>query len=156
DETKQALFTDKKAPTTRTEWLHSGIICAFFLALLPLFLFRNLEPLSEQNDLQWYYAFIDYDIDWRTPLFSLAGNLLTHFGVQVPVNANLAPLIRLAHTLSPKFQIVIAVALFSVAFGALFWALGRIIGLRPVPCSIFAGIIALVLNIPFGLEKVQI
>jgi hypothetical protein len=155
-QTTRSLFEGNSPPITRAEWIHATLVCMLFIAVLPLFLSRNLGPLSEQNDLEWYQAFIDYDIDWRTPLFSLAGNLLNHFGVQVPVNANLAPLIRLAHAISPHFQIVTAVVLFYAAFGALFWVVGRVIGLRPVPCAIFAGTIALILNIPFGLETVQI
>jgi hypothetical protein len=148
---------EKDPPAVKQqEWGHVALVCAFFLATLSLFLSRNLVALSEQNDLEWYQAFIDFDIDWRTPRLSLAGNLLNNFGVQVPVNANLAPLISLAHAVSSRFQIVTALALFYLAIAALFWAVGRIIGLRPVPCGVLAGVAALILNIPFGLESVQV
>src|SRR5262249_55621472 len=104
-------------------------------------------------DQHSYQTFIDYDIDWRTPVFSFGGNVLYHFEIQIPLNTHLLPLEGLAQSLPPEYRIVGTVALCFLAVGGLFFIIGGAIGLRCIPRAIFAGAVALLVTTPRGLDR---
>ena len=87
-------------------------------------------------------------------MFALGGNLLYNFGIQVPLHTHLSRMIRLAHALSPRFQIAIALTLFFAAASGLFWSVGGILRLRPIPRVIFAGLVGLIVIVPSGLDRI--
>ena len=124
----------------------------FFLALLIVLLTKNLPYLKSLVDIHWHMAFLDYDVTWRTPLFSLAGNILYHFDMQVPFNTNLAPLNGAVRLFAPEHRIAASFTLVSLGTGVLLWFIGWTAGLRPVACTIFAGLTALIVTVPFGFD----
>jgi len=150
----RSLFTKIQPAATCREYVHAGILALFFLGLFRLLSTRALGAISGQADQHYHQAFIDYDIDWSTPVFALAGNLLNNFGIQVPFNGNAAPMLRLAHALAPAREFEIAHALFFLADAALLWIIGRAFGLRPVARVIVAGTAALIATIPTGLDRI--
>lgn len=150
----QALFNTNGARLARREWMYALLVAAFFVLLFPILLSKSIGRMEGDLDFYFFQAFNDYDIDWGTPIFALAGNLLYNFGIQFPLNTSLSPILVIAHGLSPTYQIAIALSLFSAAFAALFWNIGRDLGLRPVPRMIFAGLVALIVSVPKGLDKI--
>ena len=150
----QALFNKNGARVARREWIYALLVAAFFVLLLPILLSKSIGRMEGDADFYFFQAFNDYDIDWGTPIFALAGNLLFNFGVQFPLKTSLSPILGLAHRLSPTYQIVIALTLYSAAFAVLLWNIGRDLGLRPVPRMIFAGLAAMIVSVPNGLNKI--
>jgi hypothetical protein len=115
-------------------------------------LFAKNEPyLRTLFDIHWHRPFLDYSLDWRTPLFSLGGNILYGFGIQPGFKANLAPLNGLATLVEPTLRLATSYALFYIAMGILLWTIGLAAGMRPVARVIFAGSTGLIVTIPFGL-----
>jgi hypothetical protein len=125
---------------------------AFFLVLFAILLWKNLAYLKTQFDIRWHIAFLNYDLAWHTPIFSLSGNILYQFEIQPPFNTSLAPLNGIAHLVSPGWQIVASYILFYLAMTALLWALGCAVGLKPVPRAICAALAGLMTTIPYGLD----
>jgi hypothetical protein len=117
----------------------------FFRPSIPYF----LDPL----DFHWHQAYLDYDLDWRTPAFSFAGNLLYNFGIQVPLNTSLAPLLRTSHAIAPYSHALVSVMVLFAALAALTWQFGGIVRMRPIPRLVLAGLTALILTIPFGIDR---
>src|SRR2546428_1486924 len=76
-------------------WIITALIAAFTTAFA-IFLWKCKNEFIEFDQF-WHQIFVDYDIDWKTPVFSLGGNVLYNFGIQVPLNTHLLPLERLAH-----------------------------------------------------------
>src|SRR5262249_3801526 len=74
-------------------------------AAFALFYWKFSNDLSTYHQY-WYQAFVDYDIDWGTPIFALGANVLYHFGIQLPLNTHLLPLERLAHAFPLEHRIM--------------------------------------------------
>ena len=150
---KSKLFASGQTGDLHADWSTCAAIVMFFIAAFTVFLFKNAAHFGDQTDFVWHQIFLDYDLDWKTPTFSLGANILNNFGIQLPLNTHLSPLIALSHLATPRFEVIVAVSLFYVAMGGLFWCVGRTMGLRPVPCLVFAGLVTLIVTIPSGLEK---
>jgi len=146
------LFKSSDRKLNATDLAGATAVLVFCSLLFAIFLAKNFNALRDMPDTRAHQAFIDYDLNWGTPLFALTGNLLNHFDLQMPLNANLSPLFRLAHLAGLHFEVAAAQALFYVALAVLFWFLGRSIGLRHTPCAAFAGLTALIMTTPFGLD----
>src|SRR5947199_2308835 len=97
-------------------------------------------------------ALLAYSIAWQTPVLSLSANNLCYFDMQVFFNTILSPLNGTAHLVSPNFRIVTSFTLFYLAMSVLLWAVGCAAGLRPVARAVFAGLTALIVTLPFGLD----
>src|SRR5262249_5600585 len=102
------------------------VLIVGFITAFGILLWKNEFIEFEQF---WNQVFVDYHIDWETPTFSLGGNVLYNFGIQVPLNTHLLPLERLAHVFPLEHRIAAAVALCFLAMAALFFVIGRLIGL---------------------------
>ncbi len=150
----KSLFIRVPAANAARERIQTGILAGFFLIVFRLLSTRSIVAVSRAPDQHYHQAFVDYDIDWRTPVFSLAGNLLNNFGIQVPLNGNAAPILGLAHVLSPAREFEIALTLFFLCTALLLWILGGAFGLRPVARVMVAGTTALMVTIPIGLERI--
>jgi hypothetical protein len=150
---KSKLFASGQTGDLHADWFTCAAIVMFFMAAFTVLLFKNAAHFGDQTDFVWHQIFLDYDLDWKTPTFSLGANLLNNFGIQLPLNTHLSPLIALSHLATPRFEVIVTVSLFYVAMGGLFWCVGRTIGLWAAPCLIFAGLVALIVTIPSGLEK---
>lgn len=146
------LFASSDRKPKAMEIATAAAVAVFCSLLFAVFLVKNFNALRDMPDTRAHQAFIDYDLNWDTPLFALSGNLLNHFDLQIPLNANLSPLFRLAHLTGLHFEIAAAQTLFYVALAVLFWFLGRSVGLRHTPCAAFAGLTALIMTTPFGLD----
>jgi hypothetical protein len=150
----ETLFKKENSPVGREELAHAIIVAVFFALMFLILLFKSIASILQQNDFHYHQAFLDYDIDWSTPAFSLTGNLLFNFNIQIPLNASLSPLSGLARLLSPAHSIVITLTLFYAGFSVLIWSIGKAIGLRPVPRVFLAGTVALIVTIPNGLDQI--
>jgi hypothetical protein len=148
------LFLAKHERTSRRGHIHVALLVLFFVATFAMLLARSRILLSEQTDQHYHLAAIDFDVDWGTPFFSLAGNLLNNFGVQIPLNGNLAPVLGLARRFFPAQQIEVSMLGFFLLTGGLLWMLGYVCGIRPVPRTLVAGIAALLLTVPTGLDRI--
>jgi hypothetical protein len=69
-------------------------------------------------------VFVDYDVDWQTPIFSFAGNVLNNFGIQLLLNTQLLPVLGLLQLFAHDEHILVAVVLFFIGMAPLFWAIG--------------------------------
>ena len=147
-----AADRDTSSNSRRGDRAASATAAFFFLALLIVLLTKNLPYLKSLVDIHWHMAFLDYDVTWRTPLFSLAGNILYHFDMQVPFNTNLAPLNGAVRLFAPEHRIATSFTLVSLGTGVLLWSIGWTAGLRPVARTIFAGLTALIVTVPFGFD----
>src|SRR5262249_1481573 len=96
----------------------------------------------------------DYDVDWRTPIFSFAGNALNNFGIQLPLNTQLLPILGLSQLFAHDQHILAAVVLVFIAMALLFWAIGAALGLPPVSRAVFAGLVALITTVPYRLDLI--
>jgi hypothetical protein len=124
----------------------------FFLVLFGILLAKNAAYLKSQFEIRWHIAFLNYDLAWHTPAFSLAGNALYQFEIQPPFNTSLAPLNHIAYWVRPDLRVVASFTIFYVAMSALLWAIGRTLGLRPGPRAACAGLTALIATVPYGLD----
>ncbi len=148
------LFLAKHERTSRRAHIRVALLVLFFVATFAMLLARSRILLSEQTDQHYHLAAIDFDVDWGTPFFALAGNLLNNFGVQIPLNGNLAPVLGLARRYFPAQQIEVSMLGFFLLTGALLWVLGYLCGIRAVPRTLLAGIAALLLTVPTGLDRI--
>ena len=73
---------------------------------------KNAAYLKSQFEIRWHIAFLNYDLAWHTPAFSLAGNALYQFEIQPPFNTSLAPLNHIAYWVSPDLRVVEASRFF--------------------------------------------
>jgi hypothetical protein len=66
----RSLFAKTASAAARREYVHAGILALFFLGLFRVLSTRALGAISGQADQHYHQAFIDYDIDWNTPIFA--------------------------------------------------------------------------------------
>src|SRR5262249_48825820 len=135
------------APVERLGELTPGV---FFAALAAILFAKNKAYLDHLFDLHWHMPFLDYDLDWHTPAFSLAGNVLYDFGMQIPLNTSLSPLNGLAHLVPASYRLATAYTLLYLAASGLLWTIGYAAGLRPIARGVFAGFTALIVTMPYG------
>ncbi len=147
------LVKTKDHTISRDEFANSAAAAVIFFLIFLVFLWRNLSSLQSEFDTRFLHANLDYDINWSTPLFSLTGNVLNHFDMQLPLNSNLSPLFVVAHLAGPRLEIAVSQALFYIALALIFWAVGRLFRLRAIPLAIFSGLTSLIMTIPFGLDS---
>ena len=132
--------------------LKIAAIAAGCIVVFAVFLAKDTALFHLHVDQHAHQAMIDYDFDWKTPILSFAGNLIFQFGIQFPLNTQLLPALGLAELGPWKDHITVAVVLMFLGAGCLFWAVGRLLGLRPVPRAFFAGAVALIISVPRGIE----
>ena len=145
------LLNGEQSQAPHERWTVTALVAAFATAFA-IFLWKCQNEYIEFDQF-FYQSFVDYDIDWGTPNFSLGANVFYNFGIQVPLNTHLLPLERLAHAFPLEYRITATVALCFLAIGGLFFVIGGVIGLRLIPRTIFAGAVALLVTIPRGLDK---
>lgn len=148
------LFSPRSSTTYRNETMNAAKVAAFFLILFAILLVRNAPYLRSQFEIRWHIAFLNYDLAWHTPIFSLAGNILYQFGIQPPFNTSLAPLNAAAYLVSPRLRIITSFALSYIAMSTLLWVVGKAMGLRPTARTICAGLAALITTVPYGLDHI--
>ena len=136
----------------KTSLIDTASTALFFLVLFGIVLAKNAASLKSQFEIRWHIAFLNYDLTWHTPAFSLAGNVLYQFEIQPPFNTSLAPLNYLAYWVTPDLRVVASFTIFFFAMSALLWTVGRTLGLRPAPCAASAGLTALIATVPYGLN----
>jgi len=146
------LFSDQGKHAQCSEWLSAIVCTVFFTLLFFILLFKNVQGIRDFFDMHWHQAYLDYDLNWGTPILSLGGNLLNNFGIQVPFNTSLSPFLGLSHVVASEYEALLSVSLFYVGMSLLFWAIGGTIKLRPVPRATAAGLTALIGTIPFGID----
>jgi len=147
------VFADERQRAPRMPW--PGVaVAAFFALLFAILYFKGAIAFKDYFDSRWHMRFLDYDLDWETPWFSLSGNILNQFGMQPPFNTDLSPLNGLAHLAPLRYRIVASVTLFYSAAFFLVWVFGRTIALRPIPRVIVAGVVGLIVTIPVGVDSV--
>jgi hypothetical protein len=152
--TVQAAATLFAKTEMRREAMIAATVAVFFALLFLVLLSKTRIIYEDLEVVQWSQIFIDYDLDWKTPRFSLAGNVLNHFGIQPPFNTNLSPLLGLAHAVGRNNnEIALSVVLFYCAMTLLLWFVGRKMELRAVACVIFAALAALIVTVPYGLDR---
>lgn len=105
-------------------------------------------------DQLWHQAMVDYDAQWRTPLFSIPGNALYQFDIRLPVTTHLMPVLGLSELFPMSWRVTASYALLFAGLTLLFWLIGATFGLRPLPRAIFAGLVALMAVIPVGIDKI--
>lgn len=132
-------------------WTITALV-AMFATAFAIFVWKDQNYYVEFDQF-FFQSFVDYDINWGTPNFSLGANVFHNFGIQVPLNTHMLPLERLAHAFPLQHRITATVSLCFLAIGGLFFAIGGVIGLRLIPRTIFAGAVALLVTIPRGLDK---
>jgi hypothetical protein len=137
-------------------FVHLGALVALFAWAFWVCFRPSIPYFLDPLDFHWHQAYLDYDLDWKTPAFSFAGNLLYNFGIQVPLNTSLAPLLRTSHAIAPYSHALVSVMVLFTALAALAWQFGGIVRMRPVPRIILAGLTALILTIPFGIDRLLV
>ncbi len=148
------LFESEHSRISRSERISAVKVGVFFLALFAILLAKNAPYLRSQFEIRWHIAFLNYDLAWRTPVLSLAGNVLYQFDIQPAFNTSLAPLNAAAYFVNPSLRIVASFTLFYLAMSALLWVVGSAFGLRPVALTVCAGLTALIATIPYGLDHI--
>jgi hypothetical protein len=136
------------------QWQQVAVLAAVFAAAFAIFLSKNLIAFEKEFDQVWHQAFVDYDVDWQTPIFSLAGNVLNNFGIQLPLKTQILPILGSSQIFAHDQHISAAVVLFFIATALLFWAIGAAWGLPPVSRTVFAGLVALITTVPRGLDLI--
>lgn len=124
-------------------------LCVIFAILFP----KISGWFRLQLDQHWWQAMLDYETAWRTPVFPLGANLLNNFGIQLPLKPQLLPFEGAASWFSIEHRIAATVVFCFAGLIALFTWIGALIGFRPVYRLFFAGITALILTIPSGLDR---
>jgi len=134
-------------------WLQIVAIAMGCVCIFAVFIYKDIMIFKFNIDQHWYQAMVDYDVDWRSPRFTFAGNLLYQFGIQLPLKTQLLPLLGLSQFAPKAYHITVAVVLMFFATGGLFCAIGHAIGLRPLPRVFFAGAVALITTVPKGIDS---
>ena len=150
----RGLFSEQRAPVARHELRIAVALTAGFTAAFIVFFVKSLAWFKYLPEQHWAQAMVDYDIDWRTPVFALGGNLLYGFGIQVPLNGQLLPMEAIAHLFPIQVRIAAIVALCFLSASLLFWCIGVAIGLKLIYRIVFVGASALIAIIPVGLSYV--
>jgi hypothetical protein len=146
------LLSSSSSTGTSRAWIKVAVIAAAWAAIFAVFIFKDIAAFKLHIDQHAHQAMIDYDVDWKTPLFSFAGNLIYQFGIQFPLNTQVMPALGLSELAPRQHHIAAAVVLMFLAVGCVFWAVGHILGLKPVPRAFFAGAVALIVSVPRGIE----
>jgi hypothetical protein len=133
--------------TRNKQWQHVLVVVAIFVTAFAVLLSKSWNAFDNSEQV-WHQALADYDVNWRTPLFSFAGNVLYNFGIQLPLNTQLLPVLGLSQFLPSDQRILAAVILLFIAMALLFWAIGTAWGLSPILRSVFAGVMALITTVP--------
>src|SRR5437764_3996771 len=81
---------------SRRECQHIAVLVAGFAAVFAVLLSKCYIVFETFVDQVWHQTFVDYDVDWHTSIFYFAGNVLYNFGIQVPINTQLLPILGLA------------------------------------------------------------
>ena len=131
------------------EWAKVALIGLAFAVTFATLLAKNGIASFENEDQIWHQAFVDYDVDWHTPIFSFAGNVLNNFGIQPPLNTQLLPVLGLSQLFAHHQHILAALIMFSISMALLFWAIGATWGIPPVSRAVFAGLVTSITTIPF-------
>ncbi len=145
------------APTVRMcskEWVKVALLALAFAVVFATLLSKYGITPFENADQFWHQAFVDYDIDWQTPIFSFSGNVLNNFGIQLPLNTQLLPVLGLSQLFAHDEHILVAIILFFIGMALLFWSIGATWGIPRVARAIFAGLVALITTVPWGLELI--
>jgi hypothetical protein len=131
-----------------------AILGSAFAAAAAVFILKGLWVFRTAPDLHWWQSMVDYGIDWGTPIFSFGANLLYNFGIQTPLKGQLLPIEGIAHLFPIGMRLPATVALYFIATALLFWIIGTLFGLNLFYRTLFAGLVALLLTIPVGLDYV--
>jgi hypothetical protein len=152
------LFQNDTDRPSRTEWIQALPVAALLGLVAAVLISKTADQYRSFDDNHWHLAFFDYDLRWGTSALSLGGNLLNFFGIQVPLNSSLSPIIGSSLVLAPALgrisSVTLSVSLFFVAIAFLLWALGGMIKLRPLPRVVFAGTAALIVSVPYGVPLI--
>jgi hypothetical protein len=146
------LSGQPKSSIRNRQWQQVIILAAVFVVVFAIFLQKFLIDFEQDWDQVWLQTFLYYNVDWRTPIFSFAGNVLNNFGIQPPLKTQLLPILGLSQFFAHDQHILAAVVLFFIAMALLFWAIGAAWGLPPVSRAVFAGLVALMTTVPRGLD----
>jgi hypothetical protein len=145
------------APTVRMcskEWVKVALRALAFAVVFATLLAKfGITPFVNEDQIQ-HQVFVDYDVDWQTPIFSFAGNVLNNFGIQLPLNTQLLPVLGLSQLFAHDEHILVGVVLLFIGMALLFWAIGATWGIPPVARAVFAGLVALITTVPWGLELI--
>ena len=131
-----------------------AILGAAFAAATALFISKDLWLFGAAPDLHWWQSMVDYGIDWGTPIFSFGANLLYNFGIQTPLKGQLLPIEGIAHLFPIESRLPATIAIYFVVAALLFWIVGTLFRLSLFYRTLFAGLVALLLTIPLGLDHV--
>ncbi|MBS0534151.1 MAG: hypothetical protein JSR72_08845 [Proteobacteria bacterium] len=105
-------------------------------------------------DQFWHQAMVDYDALWRTPWLSIPGNALYQFDMRLPVTSHLMPALGLSELFPPAWRVAASYVVLFAGMMLLFWCVGATLGLRPLPRAVFAGLVALMVVVPVGIDKI--
>jgi hypothetical protein len=143
-DTYPQLFEKGPRRFSFNDFVASVAIALAMAAIFGAFLLKFSVDYKLNIDMHWHQAFLDYDLNWGTPLFSLTANVLNNFGIQVPLNASLSLFQNLAHAINSNDVILTAVWFLLVATFLLAWLVGTAIRLKPVPRAAVAAVTALI------------
>lgn len=129
-----------------------AVLAAIFAVLLSKF--GGGFVLKWPFDQLWHQAMVDYDAQWRTPLFGIPGNALYQFDMRLPVTSHLMPALGLSELFPVSWRVSVSYAALFAGMTLLFWLIGATFGLRPLSRAIFAGLVALMAVIPIGIDKI--
>ncbi len=132
----------------------SAMLGAALAAAAAVFISKDLWVFRTAPDLHWWQSMVDYGIDWGTPIFSFGANLLYNFGIQTPLKGQLLPIEGIAHLFPIAMRLPATIALYFIATALLFWIIGTVFSLNLFYRTLFAGLVALLLTIPVGLDHV--
>ena len=145
-----------RVPVRAREWRVVAIAVAVFAVAFAVFMSKYAGGLVLKwpFDQLWHQAFVDYDAQWHTPFTSVPGNVLYQFGIRLPVNSRVLPVLGLSELFPVGLRVTASYSLLFIGMMLLFWTVGATFGLRPVARAIFAGLVALMTVIPTGIEKI--
>lgn len=139
--------------TARDRCVAGAVLAGLFITFL-VFVYKSLVWYRFQVDQHWWQGTVDYDVAWNTPPLALGANILNSFGVELPLKVNFLPIEGLAQLFPIDVRIPAAVLIYYFCIIALFWVVGTLIGLNLAARSFFAGVLAILLIIPIGLERI--
>ena len=89
-DTYPQLFEKGPRRFSFNDFVASVAIALAMAAIFGAFLLKFSVDYKLNIDMHWHQAFLDYDLNWGTPLFSLRANVLNNFGIQAPFNESLS------------------------------------------------------------------
>lgn len=128
------------------ELIYGAAIGVFVCFVFAICLWKHGSEYAVSHDQHWHQSLIDSSLNFGRFSFSLAGNPLYSFDIQLPLNANLLPLHSIAHLLPAAFRIPFILSECFIVSYALFLILGNIFGLRLGSAMVFAGAMALLMT----------